>query len=244
MVEKKEIIENYLMGRLTEEEKAIFEKELKNDPSLQQKVNQYKSLLRGIELSFNRELKARLRDEEKKIREKSSSPMSKQKFLQIGFAMAAVIALIIVSVFVLNKNKIDAEQILAVYYEPYPNVESPVTRGKQDRQPGYALYEEGQYKGALKLFGAHLNEFPDDPAALFYSGICYFELGNTRKSIEYLQSVNKLKNNRYSRPAKWYEALAYVKLKNTKHSKELFMELSKGNDIYSRQSKEILEKMN
>lgn len=244
MENQKEYIEKYLMGELSGEERRQFEETLKGDPSLQKEVEEYRTMLRGIELGFNRDLKNMLREEENRLREHSAKATGRQRTMRIVFAMAAVIALIIVSVFVLRNNKPDTEEILAMYYKPYPNVETPVTRGEQDRQSGYALYEKGQYKEALKLFDTHLNKFPDDPAALFYSGMCYFELGQTSEAIDFLGKVNRSQNNRYSRPALWYEGLALIKLKKDKDARKIFEQLSKGDDIYSRQSKEILQKIN
>jgi tetratricopeptide (TPR) repeat protein len=234
-------IEKYLMDKLTGSERKTFEKKMKDDPSLQDRVDHYRSLLEGIELGFNRELKSLLQEEEIRIRDLKSKEKSKTRRLYYTLGIAASITLLIIMVFTTKDQLPDNETLFITYYQPYPNIESPVSRSENNKENPYAFYENENYSEALDLFAQLNDKNPSDPAPVFYSGICNLELNNTERAISFFKSIQKYNDNKYTRPANWYLALSYVKNNNKRDALAILEMLADGDDIYSNKSQELLK---
>lgn len=79
-----------------------------------------------------------------------------------------------------------------------------------------------------------------DPAPIFYSGICNLEIDNTESAVSFFELIQEFDKNNYSKPARWYEALANLKLERKSRAIDLLNDLSYGEDNYSIKSKELL----
>lgn len=236
-------IEQYLKGELSREEVTIFEEKLEQDAVLKEQVDQYRQLLKGLEIGFNKELKALLLDEESKIIDIPSHRTSRIKTLYPLIGMAAAVAFIIVAYFSIRKDPLSPEALYAQYYEVYPNVEAPVSRSENVDENPYAYYERGDYITALKLFTDLRTSDPENSALLFYSGICQLELGQPGKSIELFDQVINLESAKYLRPAIWYQSLAYLHMGNIEKATVIFDQLKQGDDVYSRKAKNLFENL-
>ena len=233
-------IEKYLLGDLPSEEKVAFESEIESNPSLREKVDHHRQMLRGLEIGFNRELKSALQKEET-IDIKFASTKSRKLYYPIG--IAASIVLVVSVIFVLRESSVSSTELFASYYQPYANIESPVSRSESNENNPYALYESGDFQIALPLFEKLIKENPSNPAPVFYAGICNLELDRVKTSISYFDLIESFENNKYSRPALWYLGLSYLKLKERQKAINTFELLAKGSDIYAGNSEEILKNL-
>jgi tetratricopeptide (TPR) repeat protein len=235
-------IEKYLMDEMTNSEREAFEKKIKEDRMLKEKVDHFRSLLKGIESGFNRELKSLLQEEEMRLRNSNNREKNKTRTLYYAVGLAASIALIIVMVFITKNQPPDNEALFLSYYQPYPNVESPVARSDSKKGDAYALYENGNYPEALELFDKLVAENPSDPAPVFYLGICNLELNNTEMAIAFFKSIQTFDLNKYTRPASWYLALSYFKTDDIQNAVTILENLADGDDTYAKKSQELLKR--
>lgn len=235
-------IENYLSGELSQEEAEKFEKQILENDELRNQVENHRRFIKGLELGFNRELKAQLQQEEQRLAGQDTE--IKRRFpIQYYIGIAAAVTLILVSVFLLRTPSLNSAELFAAYYQPYPNIESPLSRDDNEEQNAYTYYEQGLYEKALNLFSQHTSENPADPAPLFYSGICYLELDEADKAANLFQLVQAMEKNNYSKAALWYEALASLKIDNKPRAVEILTGLSEGEDSYAIRSAELMGKL-
>lgn len=236
-------IERYLIGELSQQELAAFKAELLVDESLKEKVENHRQFLKGLEIGFNKELKSFLVEEETKIRAQPTKEPKRVKSFYILFGMAAAVALLIVSVFVLRTQPISQDELFAQYYQTYPNVEQPVSRSENNANNPYALYEQGAYEKALILFSDIHASDPENAALPYYSALCHLELGQAKEAIEFLDQVVVMQSDKYSRPATWYLSLSYLKSGNTKKTKAILKQLQLEEDVYADKAKGLLENL-
>jgi tetratricopeptide (TPR) repeat protein len=236
-------IEQYLRGELTEKDAAIFEASLEQDVALQEKVEKHRQMLKGIEIGFNSELKELLIEEESKIIDTPAQTKSRIRSLYPIIGVAAAVALMIVSIFVLKNNRLSSEELYAQYYKVYPNVESPVSRSESSEMNPFVAYEVGDYTTALANFTELRRSDPDNAALVFYSGMCQLELGQSSTAIDLFDQVVSMQSEKYTRPSYWYQALAYLYLGNTEKATTIFEHLQQGEDVYARKALDLLDQL-
>lgn len=239
MQDQLEYIEEYLKGNLSEGECRDFEAKMKNDDALNEKVENHRSFLKGIELGFNRELKSLLKREDQKQISSSSNRQIRLRNYFVG--IAATVALILVSVYSIRNQQMDSNELFVNYYTAYPNVEAPISRSGGNTENAYSFYEQGNYPRALELFSKLIKENAHDPAPVFYSGICNLELDHVQSARSFFESIQKLDQNKYSKPALWYEALSNLKLNNKQEAINILNNLARGEDVHAKRAMEVLE---
>lgn len=237
-------IEKYLRGELSKEETTRFESRMEEHSDLKEKVDKQRQLLKGIELGFNQELKEILIKEESKLSRPRLTEANRIKTLYPVIGMAAAVSLVIIAFFTLRNKTVDTSELYAQYYQPYPNVEAPISRSDFNELNPYGLYEKGEYNEALSQFSALRTSKPDDPALLFYSAICQMELGTMNDAISSFKELLGLDANKYTRPSKWYLALAYLNSGQTSEAVSYLNELTQIDDVYARKAAELLHQLN
>lgn len=238
MADQLDHIELYLRGELSEEEITDFEALMKADSSLKKQVEEHRQLLKGIEISFNRELKQKLIQVESNIEE---TPAPKSRYPIIGLA-AAIAALIVVFV-TFQDEKISSQDLYAQHYKVYPNAELPVLRSENNEDNPYAYYEKREYATALELFNKMQASDPDNSALLFYSALCQLELDHPETGIELFALVISREDPDYKRPALWYQSLAYLKIEKPENAMVILELLALDDDVYARKANELLENL-
>lgn len=103
-------------------------------------------------------------------------------------------------------------------------------------------FKTGNFKQTLNRTQYILTFYPDDINALFYGGLCFYNLNEIDQAIESFQKVIANPFNNFDEEALWYLANAYD-LKNDKaKAKELFQLISSQKGYYSKQADKILKK--
>ena len=149
---------------------------------------------------------------------------------------AATFALILVAGglwFFLSFKTSLTEQLASKYYKPaYPILQ--IRSGEVDAEEGlkeaFKLYKENNYKNALIYF----KTLETQPAARFYSGICYIELGQLDDAIEAFEKVVDADNSLFVEQAEWYLGLIYLMNNQKKDAVKHFTEISDSSYSYYR----------
>jgi tetratricopeptide (TPR) repeat protein len=236
-------IEEYLRGELSPEEQASFESSLEEDSELREKVEIHRKIRNGIEMGFNKELKDLLIEEESKLPRPKDNDTNRIRTLYPIIGVAAAISLLIIAFFTLRTENVDNSELFAEYYQPYPNVEAPISRSEDNESNPYALYEKGAYAEALNQFSEIQSINFDEPAIIFYAAICQLELGLTDDSISSFKQLLELEANKYTRPAKWYLALVYLKSDQSSQAISYLNELTTFDDVYAKRAIQILSEV-
>ncbi len=217
-----ELIDNYFENNLSEAELVTFNELLISDSNFAKDVEFRKNLQAAAHLVERAVLKDKLKQFEP-VKGKVVS-MNKRG---VWFA-AAVFVLVIASTIWILFQKPDAQELYALYYEPYPNVVAPVTRSdaKVDSTIQYAflMYEAGKYENAALIF-QKIYANTKAPFALVYFGICNLQIEQTTRAITALKEAITT-NNDYTVIAKWYLAMAYLKNDEPKLALPLVQEVA------------------
>ncbi|CAN5504044.1 hypothetical protein BH10BAC1_BH10BAC1_03390 [soil metagenome] len=106
---------------------------------------------------------------------------------------------------------------------------------------GLTYFTKGKYSKALGEFLVLLENNPKDVNSLFYSAICYNQIGKYDKTIKNLEAVLKSTNNVFHPEAKWNLALSYLKVGEKARAKQLFIEIANEKGFYSKRATDKLK---
>jgi hypothetical protein len=103
-------------------------------------------------------------------------------------------------------------------------------------------FKTANFKQTLNRTQYILTFYPEDINALFYGGLCFYNLNEIDQAIESFQKVIANPFNNFDEEALWYLANAYD-LKNDKiKAKELFQMIANQKGYYAKQADKMLKK--
>jgi len=158
-------------------------------------------------------------------------------------ALAATVVVAVGTVVVLTRPR-PGEVLFLRSFEPYPS-RTPVVRG--DRPAGsleaLALYEAGDYRGALAGLEDRLRRDPDDPAARFYAGVCRLALGQPQEAALDLERVLRTGDEDLRAPAEWYLALAHLRANDLPGARARLAGVAAGEGFYRDRASALLSEL-
>lgn len=95
------------------------------------------------------------------------------------------------------------------------------------------LLNKEDYKQALARLNIILSHYPDDLNALFYSGLCYYNLGEYNRSSEVFKLCLIAKFNNFDEEAEWMLAKSYEANGETEKAKAIFRLIKERGGYYS-----------
>ena len=144
----------------------------------------------------------------------------------------------------------NSQELFAEAFHALPPTESNTrSMGEEDKsneisanKMAMVLYGNEKYEQAAKLFEERLIEFPKDNESYLYAGLCYLQLNNNDKAIQYFK-LARINSEQFYQPASWYLSLAYLKSRDDDNAKKMLQELMDNSDDYGTKAKELLTKM-
>ena len=211
-----QMIESYLSGTLTAEEKRIFETQLKEDPllaqSLQDQIRSQLSLDAQGDLLLKEKLKARADQnfDEEAFHLANPSRSRAPWFL----AVAAAFLVIAVLAWLLQEDPrpLDLQQMYTENYQPLSAPGSRSDTNKTDLwRKGTEAYMKRDYEGAIASWRQYLADTADGEVAL-YLGVSYMLAEKADSAHYYLAEVPKTHTD--AQRASWFQALNAMKSGN------------------------------
>lgn len=98
------------------------------------------------------------------------------------------------------------------------------------------LLNEEDYKQALARCNIILMHYPDDLNALFYSGLCYYNLAEYTRAIELFKQCLTSKFNNFDEETEWLLAKSYEASGETKKAKAIFQLIKERGGYYSKKA--------
>ena len=231
MMAYEELIQRYFSNSLSKEEAQKVAHLLKTDSSFKTLFEEHNDLHNALKHQEKKELKTFLNE----VDRKSSSPYtiwSKYKAIIIAVASCFVIGLLYV--FTFNHN----DDLFETYFEPYPNVYSPVVRGEATSlAKAFKAYENGNYPIAEEAFKDLLDS---DPNLKFYYAM---SLLNQDKISEASMVIADLKTetHKFLPETFWYDILILLKQEKYLEAKDVMVKLQKLDpDFKKKELKELL----
>ncbi len=133
---------------------------------------------------------------------------------------------------VMNEHAVDAR--FADAAERDHTTDEQVTAGYSDfMEQAMAKFAQGDRLGCLEDLMFLLDQFPDDVNALFYAGLCAYDLGSFARAERYLDRVQHHTIDTYHEEAAWYYAQCIERSRGPVAARELFDRIAKANGFYA-----------
>ncbi len=230
-----EIIENYILNKLNEEELMAFENKLARDVNLKKKVEEFRSLIESIEISALKEKMDEFHDED--FSNTISLTHKKNTNWYKKIAIAASIALLIgLGGFGIFNTKNSNQKLYSKYFKPDPGLPTVMsTTNEYDFYDAMVNYKRGEYDLAIKKWEVILTTKPQNDTINYFLGAAYLAANNEQKAIKHLKIVTNNTRSNFNKDAFYYKGLAYLKTGNIELSKEslILSNSEKGKKIIS-----------
>lgn len=103
-------------------------------------------------------------------------------------------------------------------------------------------YKDNKYKKALKNFKLIIDQYPNDVNAHFYGGLCYYNIDNPTKAIEFFDFILNQNINTFHQEAQYYKAMCLIRLGKADQAKFIFQKIANQDGFFAEKAKEMLEK--
>src|SRR5690554_805487 len=158
MSQKKNIdirVQRYLDKEMDASEQAQFEKDSRQDSSLQKLVDGYRQLIDDIQMTSRLESWNKIKQLENQFKKSERNGNLSRDKLYL-FAASISFFIIVLAIFhTQNLNRSSPEALFEKYFEPYPILNDAPIRGEDDSQDwqtlAYSYYSNGNYHQAANL---------------------------------------------------------------------------------------------
>jgi TolA-binding protein len=103
------------------------------------------------------------------------------------------------------------------------------------------IFSRGNNKKALARFEEILKPYPEDINALFYAGLCYYNLNQFDKAVSAFEKCVESKYINFNEEAYWYLAKSLLAANNTGRAREILSEIRDAGGYYSKQAEKLLK---
>ena len=211
-------IDEYLLGRLTEEEARKVEQALRENPDLAAAANLEAEVLKGATLHGQNQLRQRLRVIQANFEDKAEKATPSINYY---LAIAAGIAALVLFAYLLLGRGPNTEKIFAEYYNPYPiSFTERGEKAEEDLLVLSQLYEEEKYAEAIPVLEKLLESRDEDGQLKLALGIAYLETGQLETAQNIFQNIRAEGILLYKDLAVWYLALTLIKADEVDRAKQ------------------------
>ncbi len=263
-----QLIEDFLEGILSEEDKKIVETRLESDADFATQFQLHQDIEGILDTSEKQSLKqdwATLMEEaeEEMKLEEGKSPLKvatkttakKQSKSSLGWMrIAAAILVFLIPAFLYFGGIFDASQAnpqeLAMQHFEAPDNIALAMRGTENQittqqELAKKLYAQKKYQNALKILEQlPLQDSIVNVSQIYFSmGVCHYLLGEYAEASQDLLEVNEQEGIKAK--ANWYLALTYLQQNELVKAKQLFKEIAEKDASKKRKkrAKQILEEL-
>ena len=103
------------------------------------------------------------------------------------------------------------------------------------------FFSVGNNKRAIARFDEILKRYPEDVNALFYGGLCYYNLHNYALSAQYFQRCIRSKFLNFGEESSWYLSKVLLADKQIDAARQLLIEIDRSKGYYSEMARKLLE---
>jgi tetratricopeptide (TPR) repeat protein len=232
-----ELIEAYLEGNLSEEEKVDFEVRLLVDKDLEEEFELYKKIVGGFKDIQTENIRQKLQAIDDEIDSNSHKPST--KFYWWAGIAAVLLGVLFIHNFYSPSNKFSKDLIPTE--EGLPVLMS--TNSNLVFDNAMSQFKYGNYNLASKEFSIALKKNPTNDTTLYFLSISFLQNGDYKESIKILNELMKQPNSKYYEKGEFYLALSYWAENRNKEALLLLNKISNDKEHpFFLQSKAIVNK--
>jgi len=217
---KLHIIDSIVNGQPLNPEDLNFYEDVKDDVDFKREMAFRQDMKVSLSVIGRQSMKSHLRKLDKK-----SGKASKL------WGVLLSLILIAVSIYLIkNYYSRDRQDYYAQYFEPYPNVVDPLTKGDSQLSSGYLEYEKQNYDEALSLL-----QKEQGAASLFYQGMIYNIQEEHENAEEAYRKALTLNEPSMNDKIEWYLSLTLDKLGKKEQAQSIWSEIFENRNHFYRQ---------
>jgi hypothetical protein len=104
-------------------------------------------------------------------------------------------------------------------------------------------FAAGDYKKALTNYNVILEQYKEDLNALFYGGLCYYNLQKYDKALHYFDLILTQQLNAFKEEAAWYKAKSLIKLERRSEAIRVLEDIIAGGGFYSKDAIDLKKRL-
>jgi tetratricopeptide (TPR) repeat protein len=251
------LIEKYLDGTLKGERLKEFEKQLKVNDELRERVVLHKEVNESIELENISNFRSKLKNIYtlfRKWEDTGSAVIQTQKdktgfFIRHRTLVAASVAFLIVAgallMYVLKPKTYTNDELFSIYYKPY---ESDISirsdnDNVSDLKGAILLYNRNNYQLAYEKFNEIIEQDNDNYLTKYYLGLTCMEMEDFNTAVPLFEDLLLNWQSCYVYHAEWYLALCHLKLNDKENAVLLLNRIIRTNKYYRYRAGKILKEL-
>lgn len=231
-----ELFRRHMFSLLSEEERQMFDERLASDAEFEQAYNEYKALSEVLFVEESKQLKSHLQE--------YAASTRKSLFGWLRIAAAVVVLFGVFAVY----QWAPANEPYEEYFDPYPNVIAPVTRGNLNSettlQRAFERYEQEDYALAGELFEQCMKENRSD-SIHFYWAMSLMNAEEEGRAEEALRALlESSPQNNFLGESQWYYGLLRLRNKDMQGAKTAFQAvLDAPGSFKKKEARELLDQL-
>ena len=243
-MESSQLIQDYLDGRLTEEQKVEFKHRLENESEFKQEKESLERIEKELSILGAENFKGRVQQFEEDFKSTQIEHRLKPaRSLNTYYAIAASLVLAVAAGYLLFMSpQSSPESLYQSYYSPYEDMilERGNSESPQGLQEAMNAYNEGNFEISSAKFITFLDQNPDQNGVWLYLGIAQSETGEYNKAEASFTKARA--NDQFAQQAMWYNAMSYLKQgKKDKAINQLKEIQNLSNHYKEKEASELLE---
>ena len=232
------------MERLNKEDANAIRQRMQTDTQLAEAVKLRREMIYGVEAFGRKALKEQLKGIHEEVIHQPAPTAKRRPLFPILAAVAAVLLLLLMLPWLIDGDAQSPDELYAAYFEHH--LISLAQRDAVD--PNLLtlekLYNDKNYQDALDLFETYLNGSIASNL-LLGAGISYLETGQPEKARPLFNQIIDSKDFNYADQARWYGALAALKLNDATSAKSFLQPLVEDKSAdHHEEAMELLRKLN
>ena len=245
--ERYQKIEDYLKNRLSDQERQAFEKQLQKDPTFRQEVADHKTLIKVSTdteaLEFKKTL-GRIQKQYEAVHDNYTTKRLVQR-KKPGYALygvaAALAVLVGVGVYLyFQAASVSYPHLFKEFYEPYTH--KATLRGADTKAAALLEeYHQGRYHLVLDGLETVVDTTSNTQYHLYLANT-YIALQQPEQAVKTLETIEE--EDTYFEYAQWYQALAWVQVKNKAKALTTLNKLIEYDGIFKEKALELKEQLN
>jgi len=101
-------------------------------------------------------------------------------------------------------------------------------------------FKQNEYKRALKDYHNILKQYPQDVNALFYGGLCYYNLNKPERALLYFENLIHNSVNSFRQEGQFYKALSLIAMNKHGQGNGILLKIAEEEGFYSQQAQDLL----
>ncbi len=238
------LIDDYLLGNLSEKNRKAFEAELAINPRLRKEVKLCMELKESIYEDDVFALREKLNISQKAF---YKAKISKRAMLISLVSAASLLLIFGLKIFFVD-NTPNYEKLYHKHFQPYKILGD--SRGDNQSKPishfddGVKLYTIGEYEQVTPLLEKRIARDSNDFELILMLTTAYLETNNAEKAEKILSKIEYNRNNiAYTETLDWYLVLSILRQGRIEEAQRIFEKIAKDGGLYSKKALSILESL-